>query len=207
MANKTTHIFVATQERACTQEKSQGIEWLRTAVGSTSCQYCPAGYVGVAKRHCLSVKELPDENKDAVPAIQAFWSWGEPDFSNCSDQELTEIYQQLKLITLGYVVTDVASVFNKFTHFIHGKLDGISKFNPLANPKKTIDKEATPSPYLPGEGNALLEIAMSLETFLWRRTEVLPHSFWNLTAVRYLYALDALLSMPRDFFNPDVSRS
>lgn len=203
VANKTTHVFVATQGRACPQQTCKGIEWPRTAVDITNFQFCPAGYIGVAQRHCLSVK---DNGGNAVPAKLAFWSWGEPDFSNCSDRELTEIYRQLKLITLGYVVTDVASIFNKFADFIQWKLKGIAEFNRIANREKTIDEE-TPSPYLPGEGNALLELAMSLEAFLWKRTEVLPRSFWNSTAVRYLYALDALLSMPRDIFRLDVSRS
>ncbi|KAI9565392.1 hypothetical protein GHT06_009184 [Daphnia sinensis] len=187
VVNKTTQIFVASQEKACPQQKSHGVEWLRTAVDITNYQFCPTGYVGVAKRHCFAVKELPDDGGEALPAIRPFWSWGEPDFSNCSDRELTEIYRQLKLITLGYVVTDVPSIINKFADFIEGKL------------------KATPSPYLPGEGNALLEIAMSLEAFLWRRTEVLPQSFWNSTAVRYLYALDTLLSMPQDIFRLDSS--
>uniref|UniRef100_A0A0P6GFS4 Brain-specific angiogenesis inhibitor n=1 Tax=Daphnia magna TaxID=35525 RepID=A0A0P6GFS4_9CRUS len=202
VVNKTTQIFVTSQEKACPQQKSQGVGWLRTAVDITNYQFCPAGYVGVAKRHCFAVKELPGDGGEALPAIRKFWSWGEPDFSNCSDRELTEIYRQLKLITLGYVVTDVTSIINKFADFIQLKLKGINR---LANPKKTLNEEATPSPYLPGEGNALLEIAMSLETFLWRRTEVLSHSFWNSTAVRYLYALDALLSMPQDIFRLDSS--
>ncbi|KAK4018037.1 hypothetical protein OUZ56_000106 [Daphnia magna] len=205
VVNKTTQIFVTSQEKACPQQKSQGVGWLRTAVDITNYQFCPAGYVGVAKRHCFAVKELPGDGGEALPAIRKFWSWGEPDFSNCSDRELTEIYRQLKLITLGYVVTDVTSIINKFADFIQLKLKGIAEFNRLANPKKTLNEEDTPSPYLPGEGNALLEIAMSLETFLWRRTEVLSHSFWNSTAVRYLYALDALLSMPQDIFRLDSS--
>ncbi|KZS07008.1 Uncharacterized protein APZ42_029535 [Daphnia magna] len=205
VVNKTTQIFVTSQEKACPQQKSQGVGWLRTAVDITNYQFCPAGYVGVAKRHCFAVKELPGDGGEALPAIRKFWSWGEPDFSNCSDRELTEIYRQLKLITLGYVVTDVTSIINKFADFIQLKLKGIAEFNRLANPKKALNEEATPSSYLPGEGNALLEIAMSLETFLWRRTEVLSHSFWNSTAVRYLYALDALLSMPQDIFRLDSS--
>ncbi|KAI9565389.1 hypothetical protein GHT06_009181 [Daphnia sinensis] len=198
VVNKTTQIFVASQEKACPQQKSHGVEWLRTAVDITNYQFCPAGYVGVAKRRCLAVKELPDDGGEALPAIRPFW--GEPDFSNCSDRELTEIYQQLKLITLGYVVTDLPSIVNKFADFIAGKLKVIAEFNGLANWKKTKNEEVVLSPYLPGEGNMLLEMAISVETFLWRRTEVLPHSFWNSTAVRYLYALDALLSMPRDIF-------
>uniref|UniRef100_A0A0P6EIG7 Brain-specific angiogenesis inhibitor n=1 Tax=Daphnia magna TaxID=35525 RepID=A0A0P6EIG7_9CRUS len=200
VANKTTQVFVASEERSCPQQKSHGVEWLRTAFDITNYQFCPAGYVGVAKRHCFAVKELPDDGGETLPAIQPFWSWGEPDFSNCSDRELTEVYHQLKLITLGYVVTDLTSIVNKFADFIEWKLKGIAEFNRFTNWKNRTDEEATPAPYLPGEGNMLLEMAISLEVFLWRRTEVLPHSFWNSTAVRYLYALDALLSMPRDIF-------
>uniref|UniRef100_A0A0P5AMI9 Brain-specific angiogenesis inhibitor n=1 Tax=Daphnia magna TaxID=35525 RepID=A0A0P5AMI9_9CRUS len=200
VVNKTTQIFVTSQEKACPQQKSQGVGWLRTAVDITNYQFCPAGYVGVAKRHCFAVKELPDDGGETLPAIKPFWSWGEPDFSNCSDRELTEVYHQLKLITLGYVVTDLTSIVNKFADFIEWKLKGIAEFNRFTNWKNRTDEEATPAPYLPGEGNMLLEMAISLEVFLWRRTEVLPHSFWNSTAVRYLYALDALLSMPRDIF-------
>ncbi|XP_057370422.1 uncharacterized protein LOC130691485 isoform X2 [Daphnia carinata] len=199
MANKTTQIFVADQERSCPQQRSHGVEWLRTAVDITNYQFCPAGYVGVAKRHCFAVKELPDDNGETHPAIRLFW--GEPDFSNCSDRELTELYQQLKLITLGYVVTDLPSIVNKFADFIEWKLEGIAESNRFTNSRKATDEEATPFPYLPGEGNMLLEMAVSIEALLWRRTEVLPHSFWNSTAVRYLYALDALLSMPHDIFH------
>ncbi|XP_057370415.1 uncharacterized protein LOC130691484 [Daphnia carinata] len=204
VVNKTTQIFVASQERSCPQQKSRGVEWLRTAVDITNYQFCPAGYVGVAKRHCFAVKELPGDDGEALPAMRLFWSWGEPDFSNCSDRNLTEIYRQLKLITLGYIVTDVPSIINKFADFIESKLKSIAKSNRNANAKKSQNEDTAPS-YLPGEGNALLEIAMSLEAFLWRRTAVLPQAFWNSTAVRYLYALDALLSMPQDIFGLDSS--
>jgi hypothetical protein len=104
------------------------------------------------------------------------------------------------LITLGYAVTDIASIINKFADFIQRKLKD------FADLKSAGSEQTTQFPYLPGEGNALLEIAMSLEAFLWKRTEVLPQSFWNSTAIQYLYALDALLSMPKDFFRLDVSR-
>jgi hypothetical protein len=178
-----------------------------TAVDVTNYQFCPAGYVGVARRRCLSVKQTMDNSEAEVTAIQEFWRWGEPDFSNCSDREITELYRQLKLITLGYVVTDIPSIINKFADFVQRKLKDFTDHKRLANQKSTTNEEIIPLPYLHGEGNALLEIAMSLEAFLWKRTEVLPQSFWNSTAVRYLYALDALLSLPQDFFRLDVSRA
>lgn len=175
-----------------------------TAVDVTNYQFCPAGYVGVTRRRCLSVEQSMDNSEAAATAVREFWRWGDPDFSNCSDREVTELYRQLKLITLGYAVTDIPSVMNKFADFIERKLQDLTDHK---NQKSAMDEQTTSSPFLPGEGNALLEIAMNLEAFLWRKTDVLPQSFWDSTAVRYLYALDALLSMPKEFFRLDVSRT
>ncbi|EFX79778.1 hypothetical protein DAPPUDRAFT_104018 [Daphnia pulex] len=200
LANKTTHIFVVRPDRACPQEKNRGVEWLMTALDVTNYQFCPAGYVGVTRRRCLSVKQPIDNSEIAATAVREFWKWGEPDFSDCSDREVTELYRQLKLITLGYAVTDIASIINKFADFIQRKLKDFADHESL---KSAGSEQTTRFLYLPGEGNALLEIAMNLEAFLWRRTEVLPQSFWDSTAIQYLYALDALLSMPKDFFRLD----
>ena len=176
-----------------------------TAVDVTNYQFCPAGYVGVATRHCLSVKQTEDSSEAAVPEVREFWKWGEPDFSNCSDREINELYRQLKLITLGYVVTDIPSIVKKFSDFIQRKLEYFTDHQQrLTNQKSTTDEQ--PVSFLPGEGNALLEMAIGLENFLWKRSEVLPQSFWDSTAVRYFYALDALLSMPKELFSLDVSR-
>ena len=105
---------------------------------------------------------------------------------------------------MGYVVTDIPSIINKFADFIERKLKDFDQKR-LVTQNSVTSNETTRSSYLPGEGNAFLEIAMNLEAFLWKRTEVLPQSFWDSTAIRYLYALDALLSMPQDFFRSDVS--
>lgn len=168
-----------------------------TAVDVTNYQLCPAGYIGVAKRHCRSVEQLPDE---VSLSTRVLWMWNEPDFSHCGDRYVSELYKQLKLIMLGYVVTDVESVVEKFYEFVQRKLNDIQ-----FNHSKPAPVEQTPVPYLPGEGNALLEMAKSLEAFMSKRTHMLPSTFWNSTAINYLYALDALLSMPRDFFRPDVN--
>ena len=175
-----------------------------TAVDVTNYQFCPTGYVGVARRRCLSVKQSLDNSETALTTVREFCRWGEPDFSNCSDREITELYRQLKLITMGYVVTDIPSIINKFADFIERKLKDFDQKR-LVTQNSVTSNETTRSSYLPGEGNAFLEIAMNLEAFLWKRTEVLPESFWDSTAIRYLYALDALLSMPQDFFRSDVS--
>lgn len=178
-----------------------------TAVDATNYQFCPAGYVGVARRRCKSsVEELPDVDVIAA-ASRVVWSWDEPDFAHCSDRYINDLYKKMKLVALGYVVVDVPSVYNQFGDFIHAKLKLIDETNRL-NPKRATRAEQIPFPYLPGEGNALLEMAKILEAFVWsNKTHVLPPSFWNSTAVDYLYALDALLSMPTDYFRPDVSVS
>ena len=177
-----------------------------TAVDVTNYQFCPTGYVGVARRRCLSVKQSLDNSEAALTTVREICKWGEPDFSSCSDREITELYRQLKLITMGYVVTDIPSIINKFADFIERKIKDFTDQKRLVNQSVTSNPiETTRSSYLPGEGNALLEIAMNLEAFLWKRTEVLQQSFWDSTAIRYLYALDALLSLPQDFFRSDVS--
>ncbi len=154
-----------------------------TAVDVTNYQFCPAGYVGVTRRRCLSVKQPIDKSEIAATAVREFWKWGEPDFSDCSDREVTELYRQLKLITLGYAVTDIGSIINKFADFIQRKLKDFTRDH--ENLKSAGSEQTTQFLYLPGEGNSLLEIATNLEAFLWRRTEVLPQSFWNSTAIQY----------------------
>lgn len=171
-----------------------------TATDATNYQFCPAGYVGVARRRCKSVEEFPEG--DVAAANRALWSWEEPDFAHCSDRIISELYRQMKLIALGYIVTDVQSVFNKFVDSIQRKVKATDQNR--SNPKRTPPDQA-PFPYLPGEGNALLEMAKNLETFVWKKTNMIPPSFWEPTAVNYLYALDALLSMPQDFCRPEVS--
>lgn len=158
-----------------------------TAADVTNYQFCPAGYIGVAKRHCRSIQELPDTDSTSDDRQT---TWEETDFAHCTARNVSELYRQFKLITLGYLVADFQSIVDKFTYLIHKKLEDIHG----------------QSVYLPGEGNALLEMAKSLETFMLKKTDMLEKSFWHWTAVDYLYALDDLLSMPADFFRPDVSR-
>ena len=155
----------------------------------------------MARRRCKSVEQLPEG--EAKVANRALWAWEEPDFAHCSDRIVNELYRQMKLIALGYVVTDVQSVFNKFVDSIQRKVKATENPNRLITNRTLPDQ--TPFPYLPGEGNALLEMAKNLEIFLWKKTNLMPPSFWEPTAVNYLYALDSLLSMPEDFFRPDVS--
>lgn len=163
-----------------------------TATDVTNYQFCPAGYIGVARRHCRSVQKLLDsDNKDDDRTLSV---WEETDYSHCTDRSVNELYRQLKLVTLGYLVTNVQLIVDKFTHLVHKKLESIERH-------QTIE-----TPYLPGEGNALLEMAKSLETFMLKKTRTLEKLFWHTTAVDYLHALDDLLSMPGDFFRPDVSR-
>lgn len=204
-ASKTTRIFVVQpgKTEACPQQRSRGVDWPVTAVDATSHQFCPAGYVGVARRRCRSVKRSLVA-ADASAADEVAWSWEEPDFARCSNRQVSELYKHMKLVALGYLVADVPSIVKKFTEFVQAKLVAIDQN--YGNSKR-LDPESIPHPYLPGEGNSLMEMGRNIEYFSSRKPSVLPPQFWNSIAVRYLYTLDALLSVPADFFHPDVSRN
>ena len=202
-SQQTTRVYVVRPGRACPSDDLMGVSWPLTATDATANQFCPKGYVGVAKRRCIWV-EQPIERSSTVTAATtantAFtWHWETPDLSHCSERGVHDLNRQLKLVVLGYAVDDVGSITAKFNRAIIRKLNAIEASG-WANWTSKL-----PSPaYLPGEGNALLELARNIEVFLWKKTELLPQRFWNSTAIDYLYSLDTLLSMPPGFYSPNV---
>ena len=174
-----------------------------TAVEVTNYQFCPNGYVGPVRRRCRSAGQVSNDPGSARQTDCVAGIWEEPDFSHCSDRYISELYKQMKMITLGYMVTDVESIVDKFSEFVKQKFTEI-QFSKGSNTKLT-KIEDIPLPYLAGEGNALLEMAKTFEIFMFKKAHLLPPTYWESTAIHYLYALDTLLSMPKDFFLPDVS--
>lgn len=180
-----------------------GLTWSLTAVDSTNFQFCPTGYVGAAKRFCRSQQhqvvsgegegsELMNNNRESL------WRWDPPDFSNCAEKVVAELHRKMKLIMLGYAVGDVPSIVALFSRQIQNRLDGIQQSGKIMN-------DSNEWPFLPGEGNAFVQLAKALETFLFKRADALSETFWNTTAVEYFHALDSLLSItPHNFFSPDV---
>lgn len=202
-SQQTTRVYVVRPGRACPLEDLMGVSWPLTATDATANQFCPKGYVGVAKRRCSWVEQSIERSSTvnaATTANIAFtWNWETPDLSQCSERGVHDLNRQLKLVALGYSVDDVGSITAKFNRAIIRKLNAIEATG-WANWTSKL-----PSPaYLPGEGNTVLELARNIEVFFWKKTDLLPKRFWNSTAIDFLYSLDALLSMPTDFYSPNV---
>ena len=199
-----TRISVVKDRAACASQNWMGLTWSLTAVDSTNFQFCPTGYVGAAKRFCRSQQhdqvvsgegegsELMNNNSESL------WRWDPPDFSNCAEKVVAELHRKMKLIMLGYAVGDVPSIVALFSRQIQNRLDGIQQSGKIMN-------DSNEWPFLPGEGNAFVQLAKALETFLFKRADALSETFWNTTAIEYFHALDSLLSItPHNFFSPDV---
>lgn len=163
------------------------------AAGSVVYQICPKGYVGAAKRRCSSqVATFADPGMidgNNKPNGQ----WKRPVFLHCKEPFVDDLHRKLKLVSLGYRVAEIDVIVTNFTNYIWGKL------NRTMN--SSVEEAAA---FLPGEGNTILDLARSLESFLWKGSHLMGPIFWNTTAVDYFYALDALLSMPLSFFYPEV---
>ena len=205
---QTTRVSVIRQGLACPPEDLNGFHWPLTAVDATANQFCPKDYVGTARRRCSGVEQPIEQRNSADVAVTTVtnastWRWEIPDLSHCSDRGVHDLNRQLKLVALGYAVNDVNSITSKFNRLIQRKLNNIDASGWANWTFKSPNHPFSPS-YLLGEGNALLELSRNIEIFLWRKTDLLPLRFWNSTAIDYLYALDALLSMPSGFYNPDV---
>ena len=195
---QTTRIsVVSSPNQACPAETWMGINWTVTAVGTTNFQFCPSGFFGAAKRLCRrsSSEEVDQQQSTNVST----WKWETPDLSHCAERTVVELHRELKLIMLGYAVSDVPTIVSKLVFYVRNKMTPIQPQR--QSPSLT---EHTPEPFLPGEGNSLLELARTLETFLYKRPNLLPTQFWSTVAVDYFYTLDALLAAPPGFYHPDV---
>lgn len=172
------------------------VNWSMTAVDTTDFEFCPPGYFGVAKRMCSRSTEVETDQSNT-----STWRWETPDFSHCMERVVVDLQRQLKLITLGYAVADVPSIVDQFSRHI---LKRVNKIELVDRDGSSEDRENSSS-VLPGEGKPLLELAKNVETFLFKRINLIPSSFWNTTAVDYLQALDVLLFVAQqNFFHPDV---
>ena len=94
------------------------------------------------------------------------------------------------MVGLGYAVSDMPTILTKLSVYVEKKV------NELAAP--------IGGPFLPGEGNAVIDVIQSVDTFLWKKWHLFDAVFWNSSAVSYLRALDSLLSMPSTYFYPNV---
>ena len=93
---------------------------------------------------------------------------------------------QMKLVAMGYAVIDVPTIITKFSVYVDKKAAG-SRRRVLA-----------------GEGNGVVELAESISNYLRAKHLRFDAAFWNSSAVEYLRAVDLLLSMPPDYFSPQV---
>ena len=84
---------------------------------------------------------------------------------------------------LGYQVTTVATIITDIREHIDSQLN---------------------SPFLPGEGNAVLELLQHINQYLMKKSDLLPFIFWDTSAIEYLYAVDAVQSMPPLYIFLDV---
>lgn len=184
----------------CPSHELMKIKWPVTAIGSTSHQYCPKGYVGAARRRCLAGQPFRQASESIFIQHQTFNAhqqysgyWDEPDFTDCVEIQVSELHKQMRLVALGYGVTDIPSIVTEFYELVRNKFHLFQ------------DEINENGRFLVGEGNAFLEAAKNVEVFLWKKSDLLSPAFWPLQAVEHLYALDTLLSMPFRFFQPEVS--
>lgn len=165
-----------------------------TAVSSAAYRFCPNGYVGVAKRRCSSPAASFADPGTIGANNKPNWQWDRPIFSHCSERFVADLHRKLKLVSLGYRVMEIDVIVTNFTNYIWDKL----------NRTLSSSNDEETAVFLPGEGNTILDLARSLESFLWKGSHLMGPLFWNTAAVDYFYALDALLSMPISFFYPEV---
>lgn len=179
---QTTRISVVSSlDQACPAQTFMGINWTMTAHGMTNFQFCPSGYVGAARRLCSS------SSNGGPAANSSTTAWDPPDFSHCAEKAVAELQRKVKLITLGYAVTDVPSIVSQLAQHVRKRF-----------------ADAVPLSFLPGEGNFVLELARSLEIFLQKRADLLPVSFWTEEGLDHFRTLDILLDAPPPhYFRPD----
>lgn len=111
----------------------------------------------------------------------------------------------MKTLVLGYPVTTVATIINSLWQHIHVRQpdDGYEIDDESQSRTKRMNNGSNPS-YLPGEGNAVVELLQQINQYLAKKSELLPFEFWNTSAIDYLYAVDSLLSMSPEYILPDV---
>ncbi|KAG8180135.1 hypothetical protein JTE90_027088 [Oedothorax gibbosus] len=75
--------------KTCPPEKSSGVRWKVTAVGSVDAHKCPPGYTGYIRRRCIEsdTKEI---------------RWDEPDFSTCFSPTMLALRKEYASRLLGY---------------------------------------------------------------------------------------------------------
>jgi hypothetical protein len=115
----------------------------------------------------------------------------------------------MKMLSLGYSTANmsVVSVIDKLWRHVSATLSLLNASTaPTSSLNRTYSsvKEESRKMLLPGEGNAVVDLLLKIERYMWKKDYLLADHFWNTTAVTYLELLDSLLSMPQ-YIIPDVS--
>lgn len=111
----------------------------------------------------------------------------------------SSVCDQLKLLALGYVVTNVTWIIESVHKYIKD-VPSVKKSQAVAK----LGKAATYS-CLPGEGNSVVDLLANIQVYLWRKSDVFPAHFWASSAITYLRVIDSLLSTRAHYFSPDVN--
>ncbi|XP_064487126.1 uncharacterized protein LOC135399242 [Ornithodoros turicata] len=108
-ARREARVTVLAKDRKipiCPQDESLGVHWQPTAANSYDLQLCPKPYVdGDVKRHCVL-----STDRRAV--------WATPDFSGCTDGELSRIKTLFDSLRMGYLMTTVPLVLGDLQRYL-----------------------------------------------------------------------------------------
>ena len=117
----------------------------------------------------------------------------------------------MKMLSLGYSTANmsVVSVIDKLWRHVSTTLSQLNASTAptsrsLNRKSSSVKAESSKMLLLPGEGNAVLDLLLKIERYMWKKDYLLADHFWNTTAVTYLELLDSLLSVPQ-YILPDVS--
>ncbi|KAL5016581.1 hypothetical protein ScPMuIL_006170 [Solemya velum] len=107
LANLTALAYMLPRNRTvykCEEELKQGTQWHETPNNQLDVNRCPNGG-GYTRRLCRCLEH-------------GVCAWKQPDFSECQSVDVTQLYDELDLLCLGYQHPTLIGVFRSLSHLV-----------------------------------------------------------------------------------------